>query len=586
MNKINKFSIVNIKMAGFKNFKEPYTMDFDRYTCISGGNGQGKSTIADAIAYAFCGTPFWGEKSCDRLLNSESREMYAEVRFVDENGEIHTLSRRRNDGGTSIVFDTVNIRQTDIAERLAEKDIFLSLLNPLYFIEKIAEDGREILQKLVPEAEPKDVLAQMSESTRTLLENESLLDPEFFAKKKREELKEIRETTVYLEGQRDLLQKQYDETAAKLDDIVSKGNDIVNRKQILEEKQFDGIDVEKLKKRQNEIASALSDDKRKHLLERRAEVQHRQYVSKFTEEIAKINAEIAAFSAQCRKIVARAKSIKIGDTCPTCHTVVTEENCKAIAMGLKTEYDDIRAKGQNAVSARDELAALDKKSAEKFEEFKTADLAQIEADLAAFGSADVSEIAMLEDKMKYGNLSSEEYAELENLNKQAQAFANEVQVLYEANDIPEKIKAINKQLEECAAKKEELSRLITAVSEYAAKKAEITLQSLQMNRASIKLFDVVKTTGEVKNTFRFTYDGKDYRLLSTSEKIKAGLEVSALLERLTGLVYPKYIDNAECITTKLSPVNGQVILAYARNVALTATYPLRQRAQAQEKVAA
>ena len=563
MKKINKFSIVNIKIAGFKNFKGPYTMDFDRYTCISGGNGQGKSTIADAIAYAFCGTPFWGEKSCDRLLNSESREMYVEVRFVDENGEIHTLSRRRNDGGTSIVFDTVNIRQTDIAERFAEKDIFLSLLNPLYFIEKIAEDGREILQKLVPEAEPKDVLAQMSKSTRTLLENEILLDPEFFAKKKREELKEIRETTLYLEGQRDLLQKQYDETAAKLDDIVSKGNDIVNRKQILEEKQFDGIDVEKLKKRQNEIASALSDDKRKHLLERRAEVQHRQYVSKFTEEIAKINAEIAAFSAQCRKIVARAKSIKVGDTCPTCHTVVTEENCKAIAMGLQAEYDDIRTKGQNAVSARDELAALDKKSAEKFEEFKTADLAQIEADLAVLGSADVSEIAMLEDRI-----------------------ANEVQVLYEANDIPEKIKAINKQLEECAAKKEELSRLITAVSEYAAMKAEITLQSLQMNRASIKFFDVVKTTGEVKNTFRFTYDGKDYRLLSTSEKIKAGLEVSALLERLTGLVYPKYIDNAECITTKLSPVNGQVILAYARNMALTATYPLRQRAQAKEKVAA
>ena len=278
--------------------------------------------------------------------------------------------------------------------------------------------------------------------------------------------------------------------------------------------------------------------------------------------------------------------MKVGDTCPTCHTVVTEENCNAIAMGLKAEYDDIRTKGQNAVSARDELAALDKKSAEKFEEFKTADLTQIEADLAALGSADVSELAKLEDRIKYGNLSSEEYAELENLNKQAQAFANEVQVLYEANDIPEKIKAINKQLEECAAKKEELSRLITAVSEYAAMKAEITLQSLQMNRASIKFFDVVKTTGEVKNTFRFTYDGKDYRLLSTSEKIKAGLEVSALLERLTGLVYPKYIDNAECITTKLSPVNGQVILAYARNMALTATYPLRQRAQAKEKVAA
>ena len=246
MKRINKFCIITVKMAGFKKFKDEAILDFDRFTCISGGNGQGKSTIADAIAYAFCGTPFWGEKSCDRLLNSESREMYVEVQFVDENGEIHTLSRRRSGSNTTIVFDTMNLRQTDVVELFAERDIFLSLFNPIYFIEKIAEDGREFLQKLVPVVEQKDVLAQMSESTRTLLEGESLLDPEYFAKKRREALKEIEETAVYLEGQRDVLQRQYDETVAKLDDIVTKGNDIVSRKQALEEKQFEGIDVEAL----------------------------------------------------------------------------------------------------------------------------------------------------------------------------------------------------------------------------------------------------------------------------------------------------------------------------------------------------
>ena len=153
------------------------------------------------------------------------------------------------------------------------------------------------------------------------------------------------------------------------------------------------------------------------------------------------------------RLIARVKGVKIGDTyptCPTCHTVVTEENCRTIAAGLKAEYDDIRSKGQSAVSARDELVALDKKSAEKFEEFR-------QADLAALGSADVSEIAMLEDRIKYGNLTPEEYAQLEELIKQAEAYANEVKVLYEANDIPEKIKAINTQLEECATKKAELT---------------------------------------------------------------------------------------------------------------------------------
>ena len=88
MKRINKFSILTLKMEGFKRFKEPYTMEFDRLTYISGGNGQGKSTMADAIAYAFCGTPFWGEKSLDKLQNPECKEMSVEVQFVDEDGEI------------------------------------------------------------------------------------------------------------------------------------------------------------------------------------------------------------------------------------------------------------------------------------------------------------------------------------------------------------------------------------------------------------------------------------------------------------------------------------------------------------------
>lgn len=103
-----------------------------------------------------------------------------------------------------------------------------------------------------------------------------------------------------------------------------------------------------------------------------------------------------------------------------------------------------------------------------------------------------------------------------------------------------------------------------------------------MNRAAIKLYDVVKSTGEVKDTFKFTYDGKDYRWLSTSEKIKAGLEVSELLQRLTGLVYPTYIDNAECITTKLAPVQGQVILAYARNTEFAVHHPLKKQEKMKE----
>ena len=112
-------------------------------------------------------------------------------------------------------------------------------------------------------------------------------------------------------------------------------------------------------------------------------------------------------------------------------------------------------------------------------------------------------------------------------------------------------------------------KIIAALQEFEAKRAEITLSKLKMNHAAIRLFEVVKSTGEIKDTFRFTYDGKDYRWISNSEKIKAGLEVSKLLQSLTGLCYPTYIDNAESITAGLDAMSNQVILAFAKRMPLT-----------------
>ena len=51
----------------------------------------------------------------------------------------------------------------------------------------------------------------------------------------------------------------------------------------------------------------------------------------------------------------------------------------------------------------------------------------------------------------------------------------------------------------------------------------------------IQLYDVVRTTGEVVDVFRFTYKQRDYRTLSLSEKILAGIEVAAMMRRITGI---------------------------------------------------
>ena len=335
MDKIKKFSMLSVKMEGVKCFKEPYEIKLDTLTYISGGNGQGKTTVADAIAYAFCGTPFWGEKSCDKLQNPDCKEMKVEVRFVDENGEIHTLSRKRNGNSSTVTMDALQIRQTDITNIFADKDVFLSMLNQLYFVEKIADGGREFLQKLMPPVSEGEVLNELSDHTKTLLENESLLDPEYYVKKKREELNEIDETCHYLEGQIDLLKTQRQEAEDKIDSVLEKGNEIVARKTALEEKQFDGIDVDTLKERQAKIAQSLSEDKKSRLLAKEAEIQNRQYVSKFAGEIAKTKADLMMLAEKYQKMMQRINGMKIGDVCPTCRTVISEENYKTMIDAMK-----------------------------------------------------------------------------------------------------------------------------------------------------------------------------------------------------------------------------------------------------------
>lgn len=137
------------------------------------------------------------------------------------------------------------------------------------------------------------------------------------------------------------------------------------------------------------------------------------------------------------------------------------------------------------------------------------------------------------------------------------------------DELQKTIESVKLQIKDNDVSRQFIKYLIAAANEYAVKRAEIMLTPLKMKQASIKLFEVVKSTGELKGTFKFAYDDKDYRWLSTSERIKAGLEVANLLKRLTGLAYPTFIDNAESINTNFIRPYGQTIFAFVKKCALT-----------------
>ena len=61
MEKIKFFQITGMTISGFKSYQEPTELTFGNPTIITGGNGRGKTSVADAIAFAVTGLPFFGE---------------------------------------------------------------------------------------------------------------------------------------------------------------------------------------------------------------------------------------------------------------------------------------------------------------------------------------------------------------------------------------------------------------------------------------------------------------------------------------------------------------------------------------------
>lgn len=58
MEKIKGFHISSMTVSGFKCYEEPTEITFGNPTIVTGGNGRGKSSLADAIAFAVTGLPF------------------------------------------------------------------------------------------------------------------------------------------------------------------------------------------------------------------------------------------------------------------------------------------------------------------------------------------------------------------------------------------------------------------------------------------------------------------------------------------------------------------------------------------------
>ena len=611
MKKIEQFQITSLMLSGFKSYEEPTELVFGNPTVITGGNGRGKSSIADAIAFAVTGCPFFGERGIDRLHNENNPDVAIRMCFVDETGTLHELNRTRRKNRMTITYDGYEIRQLDLADLFGERDVFLSIFNPLYFIEELGEDGKKLLERYLPTIPHETVLSQLSEPVREHLKNETILSPEGSLKRCREEIRGLEERITYLRGQKDLAASQGESHEQAEQELTLQADTL--RKEIaeLEQRRFSSMDVSDMQERLVELSGryeeAAKDERtdtsklREQLQTLREKIARRegeQYQSKFTEALAEASARVKDLGVRYQRESAAYKAFHAGMECPACHRSVTEQSLPEVQAALKKVLSELYAAGSEQRAQLIELQEMDKKAADTFAQFKEDDLGKWVAEatemeqrcasLAEQASAETerlrAEIQTLTADLEYGNLSQSEYDHLGTCREELRQSEAKIAALQTmtAAQLPD----FDREIAQANASIAEIKRKMANVIAYISKRAELTFSQLKMNRVEISLYDVVKSTGEVKDTFKFQYGGRRYDRLSLSEKIRAGMEVSELMKRLTGRNYPVFVDNMESVDdlANVRPT-GQIIMAKCVSGAALQVKPVRPIAFAEQRAA-
>ena len=580
---IKQFEISSLKVSGFKCFAEERSFSFGPMNAIFGHNAQGKSTIADAISYAITGVSFFGSNRMDRL-RAPGKNISVELQIVDGEGQPHCLIRNRVGDNTDVFWDGQPIAAKDLNTVFAERDLFLAVFNPLYLIEVLGNKGRDLFERYMPEVPHEKVMEQLSEHNQSILAQNPFLSPEALVKQTRESIRELESTLTYCQGQQDLLRSQREQSGVLLADRQKELQDCRVRIQELESIRTTGFDGSDLKERLADLYSLHEeyvreqaslpqtddlDAKFRDLTQKRAKREADVYQSQYAQALADTQKQINELGmelARHRHILA---GLQPGIRCPMCYQTVTQETLPALKDEFEATIRRICAQGKELSGQLDELHGLDEKAREVFEAFRAQDIAMCNLELADIElrrqqavdavraenerrqqkiSEIREEIQNIELDLETGRLSSEEMVELECFKERAKALEAEIEVLTEQQgssmgaDVAPGISA-----EEINAEIVKKNELLTALSSYIAERVRQRFDHLDLNRVSISLYEVSKTTGEVRDVFKFNYEDRPYVILSLSEKIKAGLEVSELLKKIAGINYPVFIDNGESV---------------------------------------
>ncbi|MFB5192694.1 AAA family ATPase [Alicyclobacillus fastidiosus] len=493
---------MRIKALTCENFKvfEKRSFTFGDNVSIRAENFRGKTSIAEAITVALYGVTLTGSPHVDHLIRTGAKKFDVSM-IVEIKGEEHEITRVKGGRKTEVYLDGKTASQADVDKLLPDKERFLTVFVPGFFTDKPEREGREMLMNLIKPPSKEEVLAQLAPSDQERLKDESLRNPDELAKEKRAEIKEHEADIHRIEG--------------RIEAVIERLSRVIPQP-----RTFDATELDALR------AQLAADDSGVQV-----EIAQLQTRSKA------LGNEYQSLKRQLR--VVPAAPYHDGDNCPVCQRELNGEALDSALAHHKSEAADIEAKNVEIVAKMHGLIEEGKQINERLEAIQTKPSADDTA-----------------TKQRIQELEAEQRT-VESHNRDVERMKREME------EERTSIQGLREQIEDLQSRQTRLQEVIRSIGEYRARLAEMQVEQLSkhLNRVSLQLFDVVKSTGEIKPAFHVLYDGKPFKSLSYSERIRANLEFCSLFNKVLGHDIPVYIDNAESITHFDAPAASQLFLA-------------------------
>lgn len=538
-----------IKTVGFRKFQEEFKTNLYDITDITGRNRAGKSNILYAIVNTFLGTNLTGdEKAC--LINNKCSESYGEVHFTDDNGIGHIVIRGKSkyDNTKNFIYlDGKMVKQEELIKFYRDKKLFLSILNPLYFLNKKPAKQKELIDKYLSSIKPFEIFFKLSNSMQ-----KSLIEKYYKGEKKYEELSETekenfvnnnllnvcmdialrnlsKEEQNLLEGMPTNVQEFITDTNDNIKRIESLNTSLQGKIDYAQNIVDEKLPVHKVFKKDEELEferqelNFLTSNKSITDKENQTKV-----LNELSKELLENEKELEAVTKVMENYKKQYYEIKNSDTayCPTCNHLLEQNKAYALLniKKLAVQYHDKHTE----ITAR----INDLKMKFKLEKSK---LLSLDTDV---NGNNAEKISITEQNIKS---LEEQKAEIERYN-------NEIDI--KAKNIENAKKDISKFNKEKATNSQMIKNL--KETKKVAQKLYITYIEQKMRMATdylkdvkIKFYSTIKTTGELKDDFIITYQNKPLSDLSRSETIATALEFANMFNKISKSNLPMFIDDYE-----------------------------------------